>query len=179
MQAPHGLPEHADGEKGPASIWWAISLAICHIAEANRAFWLHPPCSYNHRSPTALAREGAACWIRSLPHLPPGSLSHPSSDAATYHMGASVGSQRTDLRGRRWRALQDPQQLCSVLGKSPPSSVPPPQPAPSSMLSLLACFAATEPFTLYALLLPRWKTKTSITYFIPMFRLYREYSMYL
>lgn len=47
------------------------------------------------------------------------------------------------------------------------------------MLSPLACFVATEPFTLYAMLLLRWKTKTSITYFISMFRLYREYSMYL
>lgn len=42
---PLSLPQQAGAGEGLGSIWWAFSLAICHITEANRAFWLcasHP-----------------------------------------------------------------------------------------------------------------------------------------
>lgn len=70
----HSHPAPAGKGQGPASIWWAINLAICHFIEANRAFWLCTPCSQHCRSPTYQQESGLGCWILCAnPHV----ASHP------------------------------------------------------------------------------------------------------
>lgn len=91
------------------------------------------------------------CLPLSLLRLPPSSLNHPSSNAATdsYRVGPPFGSQRASLRGLRSCSLQDPHDSAVSLANPHHSRCPP----ASLMVPPLACFVATEPVTLYAMLL--------------------------
>lgn len=126
IQAPSSLPALAGRAEGAASIWWAISLAICRH-RSKRCLLAMCPVFLKSQKPISTGESvclPAGCCPRLSPrHLSPSSLSHLSSNAATdYQVGPRVDPQRANLSGPGWRFLQDPPQPCDVLGKSPASS---------------------------------------------------------
>lgn len=154
------LPRAGGEGGGPASMCWAISLAICHIQKQtvpcdNTCAPPNPPMSLNSQKSNSTSRRvgwpAGCCWPLSLLHLPPTSLNHPTSHAATnsYQGGPPVDSQQADLRGLRLCPLQDPHNSAVSLTSPHHSQCP----TASLMVSPLACFVANEPVTLYALLL--------------------------
>lgn len=160
MQAPHGSPEQAAREEGqPAcagpSVWPSVTYRSKPCLVTIRAHPPTPPMSLNSQKSNSTSRRvgwpAGCCWPLSLLHLPPTSLNHPTSHAATnsYQGGPPVDSQQADLRGLRLCPLQDPHNSAVSLTSPHHSQCP----TASLMVSPLACFVANEPVTLYALLL--------------------------